>query len=544
MINKKAAAFFIVFLAVLLAFSIALASPIPLQTQKQLGTGLKIIKSGNYIMSRVGWDGSNDFGELFNLVDTNTNGCVEMVNQYIDTKVQTDANFIARGIANSSTIVKNEGDDICPVFFNASYIGGNHGGLFGYNITATGHDKTAVDIGSEWTQSNSTKTYLMKIIDANTLQVMTLNTSGNDIWSFHSVSGTTLTHSSGATHTGTITFSSPTQAEMYPSIKNHTYQVLLDSYRPLTADGSYTCDHADIIESYDIIDFNSMLNYFKSKVGSTTAPVYNDAAVDVTLNVQITYRIQDNGSVTVYEKVKNYKLISLGYTGMVQSMSVVKPSGGTLYEYVPKTSAFTITGSYNFATIQDITSLAETVEFTQARWADSTNPPDRFVQFAKTSGSAIYQNYGFTLGYCPVYAWGPPAIRQNTANASAMQLLYSSKKQYPKLVSGGSTNYPDSNIQPGTTFETIAFRCPINLNNDTAATVFAWYQVGDVTYLMLDYNTNVSKTITLPAKFAGKTIGVVEKSSGFTLGSQVVTAAGGINITVTGGYGYAILSLT
>ncbi|MDR3560478.1 MAG: hypothetical protein P4N59_03405 [Negativicutes bacterium] len=515
---------------------------LPQRAKKPIGTGLKIIKSGNYLMSRVSWDGTNDFGELWNLVDTNFNGCCEMVNQYIDTKVQTDANFIARAIANTSTIVKNCGDDICPMSFNASYIGANHGGLFGYNITATGHDKTVQDVGSEWTQSNSTKTYLLKIVDANTLLVMTLNTSGNDIWSFHSVSGTTLTHSAGATHTSTITFSSPVQVEIYPSLKNHTFQVLADSYRPITADGSYSCDHLDIIESYDIIDFNSMLNYVRSQVGSSTQPAFNAAAVAVCANFRITYRIQDNGAMVVFVKIYNYKLISLDYAGIIQAMSVVKPSGGTLFEYVPKTIQFTITGTYNLATIQDITSLTETLDLTVARWADANNPPDRYLQFAKTSGGAIYNNYGFTVGYCPVYAWANQSIRKNAA-ASAMQLLYSSKKQYPKLVTGASTTYSNSQIQPGTTFEAVAFRCPVNYNNDAAATVIAWYEVNGVTYLMLDYHVNVSKTLTLPTKFAGKTIGIVDKTAGFTLGSQVVTAAGGINITVTGGYGYAVLSL-
>ncbi|MDR3591569.1 MAG: hypothetical protein P4N41_18085 [Negativicutes bacterium] len=514
----------------------------PLAARKNLGAGLKIIKSGNYLMTRITWDASNDFGELFNLVDTSTNGCVELVNQYIDANSYSDTNFIARAIANSSTIVKNEQDDICPMSYNASYIGANHGGFFAYNITATGHDKTVQDVGSEWTQSGGTKTYLLKIVDANTLLVMTLNTSGNDIWSFHSVSGTTLTHSAGAIHTSTITFSSPVQVEIYQSFKNHTYQVLADSYRPIITDGSYSCDHLDIVESYDIVDYNSMLNYVRSQVGSSVQPTFNAPAVDVSVHFDIIYRIQDNGAITVYHKIKNYKLISLDYAGLVQAMQLVKPSGGTLYEYVPKTVPFTMTSNYNLANIQDITSLSETINLTSEKWADTANPPDRYLQFAKTSGGAKYQNYGFTLGYCTAFAWGNQSIRKNAA-ASTLQLLYSSKKQYPKLVTGASTTYSNSQVPAGTTFEGVAFRCPVNYNNDTDATVIAWYQVGDTTYLMLDYHTNVSKTVTLPAKFAGKTIGIIEKSAGFALNSQVVSPSGGISITVTGGYGYAVLSL-
>ncbi|MDR3564785.1 MAG: hypothetical protein P4N59_25600 [Negativicutes bacterium] len=516
---------------------------LPLKAPKQLGSGLKFIKSGNYIVTRIPWGGGYDFGEVFNLVDTSFNGCVESVTQGIDTTGQTDANFAARAIANQNTILKWSSDDICPMSYNASYIGANHGGLFAYNITAAGHDKTVQDVGSEWTQSDSTKTYLLKIVDANTLLVMTLNTSGTEVWSFHSVNGTTLTHSAGATHTGTITFSSPVQVEIYPSLKNHTYQVLADSYRPIAADGTYTCDHLDIVESYDVIDFNSMLNYVRSQTGSSVQPAFNAPAVDVSVNFRVIYRIQDNGAVTVYQKITTYHQIALGYVGMVQAMTATKPSGGTVYQYVPKTASFTIgSNSYNLATIQDITNLVDTIELTAEKWSDVNNPPDRYLQYAKTSGGAIYNNYGFTLGYCTAYAAAGQSIRK-TAAASAMQLLSSSKKMYPKLATGGSATYPDSLISAGKTFEAVSFRCPVNYNNDTGATVIAWYQVGDVTYLMLDYHTSVSKTLTIPVKFAGKTIGVVEKSANFSLNSQIVTAAGGINIAVTGVYGYAVLSL-
>lgn len=500
-------------------------------------TGVTVIKSGDDVFIRTAWDATYDLVERLVIDNLNANRCVEFYSLGLIPK-GTDDSLVA---GTTPTSLKNCEDDIAPANYNGTYIGANHGASQIYEITATSHGKTVVDVGSEWVDSASRKFYILKIVDTNKLWIISENLSATDVWSFGAVTGATLTHSANATHTGTITIGSSVLSQLIPAVKNHTRKLYLNGKTEITTDGVYKGEFFEVINSYDISDVPSLLDYVVSQVGSATQPSFTDSSIAVSSRVSISYKFHANGSCTVYQSFMPKKTVNMGYLGFIQGMAITPPSGGTLHEYVPQVSPFSIGGnSYDLAAVQDITSLSDSLELTAARWADANNPPSRFVQFAKTSGGAKSNNFGFTLGYCTDVGIGVPATRKDLAASAGF--IYTSKKQYPKLITGGSTDYPDSLIPANTLIDAVCFRCPINYNYDTDATNISWYYVGDTIYLMLDYHTNVNKMVALPTEMSGRAVTVLEKSANMTIGSSFVSPDG-IHIAVTGGYGAAVLRL-
>ena len=504
---------------------------------------LKVIKSGSNIFLRTPWDATNDLIEQISLVLSTvvfgSNQSFEFNKYALVAKTVADADIPTAAM----TLLKDNLDNIAPANYNGTYIGAGHGTNSVQKITVTAHGKTVQDVGSEWTDSGGTKFYIIRIVDANTLWMLSENSSVTDIWAFANIVGTTLTHSASATHTTAMTITTNVVSQLWPSIKNQVKKLLLNGKTEITLNGVYYCDYLDVVHTYDITDTPALLAFVRASVGGAVQPDFTSLAITDSARVAINYRFGDNGSCTISQSLRLNKNITMGYLGFIQSSPLPIPTSGTLQQYVPKTLPTTVNSVlYNFKTIQDITALANAINMSSAWWEDANSPPDRFIQFAKTSGGAKNNNFGFILGYCPEIGLGVPTTRKTKANADAFN-LFTSKKQYPKAVAGASVDYPyPYTVNANSNFDIVAFRCPINYKLDPTATNMSWYYVGDTIYLMLDYHVDLNKVLVLPQKFVGKTVTVVEKSANFTLGSTIVTPDG-IAISVTVGYGSAILKI-
>jgi len=503
---------------------------------------LVIVKSVDDIYIRSSWSTTQDLVEHI-LVKNSSDYYNNKLYQFSTTGLIPKETVDAAIATTTPTMTKYSDDDTAPMLFNSTYIGASHGAAFVRCITANAHGKTNADNGSEWVDGIGIKFYIIRIVDVNTLWVLSEDKSVTGFWDFRSITGSTLTHSANATHTGVITITATTTTQLLPAIKNQIKKFMLDGTTEIIADGVYYCDHLDVVNSYDISDVTSLLYYIREYVGNVAEPTYDRSQVATVARVVITYKFSDNGSCTIFSSFKPTKAISLSYVGFTQAMAVLIPSGGTICEYVPKTVPF-VAGSttYDLKSIRDITALADSLELVKSTWESPLSPPDRFIQFAKNSdGITKANNYGFTLGYCPEIGVGIPSIRKDLID-SAMN-LFTTQKQYPKGISTNSTSYASNTIPANTNFDMVAFRCPINYNNDTDATNISWYYANNVIYLMLDYHKNIDKSLKLPDKFIGKKVEVVEKSSGFTLNSSFVSYDG-INIKVIGSYGCATLKIS
>lgn len=498
---------------------------------------VKLIKSGDALYIRTTWTEALDLVQKLNLHTANTdfdNNEVEFEGYY-----STPISTLDSGISSALTVLKYSGDDIAPIKINNTYIGANHGAFFVQSITATGHGKTAEDCGSEWLDGSSNKWYIIRIVDVDTLWVLPENTGTSDVWTFlTSLVGTTLTHSANATHTGTITFSSPVLTQLKPAVKNHTKTVLLNGVTPVTTDGIYTANYIDVRHSYDISNVPDLLAFVIANVGSTTAPAFDDSTIANVARIQLTYRHTNNGAVTVYSTINAVKAATLGYAGFIQGEAITPPSGGTLHQYIPRLNSFVLnTHTYDFTNIQDITNILDSADLLSSNFSDANKPPDRFIQFSKDSSSN--KVFGFTLGYNPNVGIGKPATRKDNINSAGF--IHTTKKQYPRGITGSSTNIV-STMPAGAVYDMVAFRAPINYTTYPNFTNVSWYYIGNDCYFMFDIHNNYSGYITLPVELVGKQIENVDVHANVTINSAVTTNDG-IAITVTSNYGYGVLRL-
>lgn len=501
---------------------------------------LTVIKKGSTIYYRVKWSATHDYVCGFNL------------NTAIKPYDNNNVNFINEGLILSSTIdfnvpttaytstLKTSTDDTCPININGTYIGANHGGAFVIQITAAYHDKQIRDIGSEWKDINGKKWYIMRIVDANTLWVISEVQPVSHFWGFlTSVGGNLLLHNSGATSTGTIAITANVIKQLWPAYKNTLKSVLLDGVNEIIADGVYTCNFLEVLHAYDIFDIPSVIALTKSPVDPGDDPDAKPQEITKAARITNTYRVTENGAVTVYTTFKTNQQVYLNYAGFVQSFPISTPSGGSIHAYAPKIIPHVVAGRmYDFSAIQDITVYADTHEINAPMWADVNNPPERYVQFVKNATGV--KTYGNAMGYNQRVGMGQPAIRKTLINSA--WYFYSSKKMYPKGITGGSTAYPTYKVPANTVFDMVSFRYPINYEANPNLTNFGWYSVGSDVYVNIDAHTTIaSQSVQLPPSFTGMQIDVVEKNSGFTVNSMYV-GQDGINFSVTN-YGTAVLRL-
>jgi hypothetical protein len=508
-----------------------------LASQYGLGHGfMKAVVTGTAtkFWVRVPWDASNDYLTGMDLYYSN-----DSEDQYeLDTVTFRVAGLEPTTTADDSlpaaptTTIHNEGDDIAPVYINNTYIDGNHGAYFVVAATASGHGKDATDLGSEWTDGDPKKWYIVRVVDEDTLWMLSINASAT-VWSFDTSINGNLTHSSGAAHTDGITVGGQAVAQFYPAITHSTRKIVING-SDVTSDGTYLCDYVDVIDEHVIKDIDAQLDAAIAGVGAQVD--LQDASIDDMATVRVTYRFQPTGSVTVDYTYTATKTVTPSYFGGMQSLKMTVPASGTIYRYMPKVAAFTpVATEYNFAAIVDITSLAENVAVADTNWLASNDPPDRFVQFTKTSGSALYS--GIAIGYDTTRDNGVPATR--AALTEVAWTIPTTGKQYPRFLDYANT----PSVVAGSEYHVICYRCPLNFAKYPTPTSVAVYQVYGEWFIAVDWHANYDSTLIVPSYLTGKSVSVVDKHDNVTVNSTTVVDAG-IAFTVINDYGYVVVKIS
>jgi hypothetical protein len=510
-----------------------------------------VTKNGDSILIRTSWNTGNDLLQemsLNSLVYDWGNNCVNFKNMGL---IPSSTGKYSSATNLMSPILKSTTDDACPFNINGTFIGGNHGPDVVVLITATGHGLGVSDIGSKWTDG-TTNFYIVKIFEGDSLIfVLSENNPTGNIWNFTNViDGASLTRVGAS---GTLSFSAQTKYQLTPIEKHLSKKVYLDGKTEISTNGTWACNYVDIVHNYEIMDPSSILTYIKSGTPWASIPSFVDASNSLA-SVSLIYRFTENGSCTIFQTVNLKKEVKMdnvatgGYFGFMQSEPITIPSSGTMCQYVPKsaTSGQSYgTNSISLTNVQDISWLFNSNTYTlalrTADFADSNNPPDRFLQIAKSSSGTNY--FGFMLGYNPKIGIGKAAERKTFVDTA--WYMPGTFKSYPVGVGGtSSTRYAtNANIIPAnTSFECVSFRTPVNYSTYSTFTNVSWYYVGSDVYLMIDNHANFSGYVPLKYEFTGKQIEVVEKHDNVTVNSLYVTQDG-INITITGNYGYLVARL-
>lgn len=486
----------------------------------------------NDVAIRTKFNTTKDLVQLYSVFQTDLfNSIVEYMQSNLILSTDLSPYVTAQNILAVTT------DDACPINFNGSYIGGNHGQSCVIAVVANTHGKTFADISSEWTDGDGRKWYLIKIVDVNTMWFVSENIGTATIYSFDLViSGSTLTHSTGAEHDGDITIGSSTVTQLRPSVANQTKKVFVDG-QEVTANSTYhALEHIDIVDEYDIMNPSAVVQYLidnKPVGGYISNPALNVG--DAIAHYSILYRHLYDGTVLITSGFINYKDITLVYFGAVQS-ALPSPSslGGSGYKYIPKALPRTIgANTYEFRTPRSMAIMADSLDLTSSYWEVPSSPPDRTIDLI-SDGAGDYKA-GFEMGYLPVaYGSGRSARITNAWN------IFTSKKSYPHLIDIGNPLTEDSCI------DSVSFRKWFDISpTNSEQTALCVIPGGKEAYVFIDYHGVIDDYVTLPKEYIGKSITVVEKSSNVTLYGTIVTDRIRVKVTTaTPLYGYLVLKLS
>ncbi|WP_379215151.1 hypothetical protein [Paenibacillus sp. GCM10012303] len=427
-------------------------------------------------------------------------------------------NFIRTRIGPE--IIHANHDDITPVrTFNT--VGANHGYTCVVKVSMAGHDKTADDLGSQWT--DGTTTYTLLDVNGDHLTWGCPYTVTNGIVSaLLAQPGQDLTPVSGAVHTQPVNVSVLVPgAQLYPSINNIKVQYLLDG-KEITEDGMFSGTVLKVHESYCIMDYRAIIDFAQSHPGVS----YVNDSVAGAVRLSIVYTFRKGGRCHISHNFKALQKLQVMDCGFLQSMPM-SLSGHTLSRYMPDVK---IKSGQDFQNIVDMTGYSMNLVYGPSDYADPAKPPNRYVDWLR-DGSGLGK-VGFTMGYIVDKTNSKNADR--AAQTSRGWDMRSTRKSYPIAMSGLILNAGDYKTFMG-------YRNYLSPVEAGQATNLSVVQDDKDTYVYIDYHVPVTGANLKLPEHIGKTVSVIDHVN-FTLHNDIVDSDG-ITFSITAGHGYAILKV-
>jgi len=499
---------------------------------------MTIVKAGNGIYIRTKWNDNYDLVQSLihnrdEVGDITDNKAVRFYKQYT---IDKDTPYESTVSASEVILFTQGTDDNCPMYINGGYIGANHG--FGgiYVATSSTHGKEIADEGSKWEDSASVEYTILRVVDADTLWLISENTISPPSWYTKPVANaTTFSHVSGATNTSDFTVATTTTTQWWPALQNKSVRFLIDK-QEFTDDGVYQGDNFDIIEGYEIKDIYSTLTYAQSQTGSADHISFDDSSITAIIKMQNTYHYTPNGGCSVLTSFNSIDEIGLLFYGGVQA-GLLLTQGGNIYMYIDGLNSY-VEGAitYDWTAIHEITDAADVTahKLSTANLTDANTPSKTYLQYT-TDGDGD-KVYGLCLGYNPMVGRTQDSIRKNLLTDEFQ--ITTTRKSYPYGIEYASANTWNAD----SVWDAVAFRCPVNYDLNPFATNISWHEIGNDVYMYIDYHSAFTGYIVCEDYLLNKTVEVIE-STGCTIDSDYVTVDG-IHITIAGSYGHSILKLS
>ena len=376
------------------------------------------------------------------------------------------------------------GDDVAPMHVQNTTIGANHAQpcMIG-TINAHGKDNTA--IGTEWTHTNGTKFYIMRIVDGNNIVFLSENTGTPENQAFVKLSTGTLTSGS---QTMTVSAVAPTQ--LYESVFNVKQKVLQNGVTEITEAQTFSCDFVDVVEEYDIVNTAEVLNNIITRAGQTGNPVYTSNPM---MHVENIYRFLPNLSVVVTTNVIAKQTVKMLDIMFSQAVPVGVPSA-TKY-YAP--NSLPVAG-YDFRKPLAVnwSSSVPAIYFTSSNWADAENPVNRIVQIAPA--------VGFALGFLKAAGVGKDL---KTFTGRTFELRNNAGKVYPH---GVDSIAQGDTLTPGKMYTAVMYRCFFSVTQPANRLSMYNCTFNGAEYVFVDYSATTLDRVVVDAALDGKQIEVVE----------------------------------
>ena len=335
-------------------------------------------------------------------------------------------NFISTSIDGNT--VHNNSDDVAPIR-TFTTVGANHGYTTIAVVTMASHGKTQADLGSVWTDGTTEYT-LLKITGDDLTFGCPYSVDGTGVVSSARVMpSSSLTHVSGATHTQNVDVTNLNAGQLYPSVNNQKVDYVLDG-KKLTADGSYSGDILQVVESYRVMDYKDIIDWSRTNIGNS----YANDDIESVVEIKNIYTFTKGLKASTSHSLTAMKPVSLGRCGFLQSVAL-SLSGHKTVRTMPAVSV----GGFTFDVGQDLTNYNSNLIIEDSNLKDSTIPPAYYTDWLVDSVNN--RKYGFSMGYI--------ADKTNSKNSDRLKNspnywdLRSTRKSYPIAVEGISLEAGD-----------------------------------------------------------------------------------------------------
>ena len=514
-------------------------------TDENISGGLKYDGYSNYFSNGIEWIdlNSNWTGESIHVLRRNDTIAIrssisDSKDIIILTKIATNQNYLYN-FQYTYKCLPTDPDDLDDYYTNTKIhtdtdapgtIGNLHGatrgGNHGYDlpyIRSVGHDKDASDLESRWT--NGTYTWTLVKIGGDTLYMLPDVHWNSGYWSRYAACSGTISHVSGATHTGNITITSQGVVTQYPVLKNLTYEFLIDGITPLVSGMSVDCHFLIVNEYYEVTD---------PRTWEVTAPM-DYTSGDVWFSRRSKYVFQPYAACDYTSTVELTDTLVTGMVRAFNSSPITKHSWDNILDYMPNSKPITVgEKTYNFNYIDTITTApTEDVDVEFSYLEDDTKPIERNIELI--SDDVDGNIMGFVVGYATTKAsFNSDDRLERTDNGLSWQINATTAKQYPILMND-STEYIDTSF----TFQ--MYRQYFDVEDEDYTALY-YHKESGVDFLYVDYHqltpSSLVDDIAIPYYLQDRYFKVIDSDSltfsSYYSGSQ-------LSITATGLQSYAII---
>jgi hypothetical protein len=309
-------------------------------------------------------------------------------------------------------------------------IGANHG-FTCIGIFNNPDSKTISDIGSVWT--DGMREYVLFGLTSDNRLKIGGSYSGTPVISENVSPITNLTHVSGATHTGTIDYttlvagsSASSDYMLTPGTNTRRKLNILMDGADISSDGTYYGHKLTIREAYEIVDYASLYDVCKANIGTAITSL----TVEGSVLVHNIFEWTGAGRIRVINTLDELKPTTLEATNGIVAAALSR-TGYTTRRYIPGTG---VVGGFNWSNGVDLTSYSSNV-ITQSTDLLSTGQVSAFSLDTLDLSGVV--NLGFAIGYEPNRTSAASrSARRLTNSSTTLWDMRNTKKCYPTYTTG------------------------------------------------------------------------------------------------------------
>ena len=409
----------------------------------------------------------------------------------------------------------NAGDDVAPIHVQNTTIGANHGQPC-YSATVESHGLDNYSIGTEWTDVNGTKFYVMRVPDPNHLIFLSENKGTDQNHSFVKLNTGNLKRNDRLLRVTDVTVT-----QLRPSVMNVSHTVLKDGQTPMSADAGFSCTFVDVVEEYDIVNTAQVLQNIIGRAGSLSDPTYQSSPM---IHVKNIYRFSDNLACVVESSVEAKQSCVLSDIMFNQAGKI---STGQVSYYVPGSKA---TSNYDFTKPCNVTwsTSIPSLYMNSSTWENLEHPVNRVIQ--------IGQNAGLAIGFLPV------GVGENLSDftKSTFEMRNETGKVYPH---GVESSVVGSIWHEGQKYSGVLYRCYFRSTQPTGRIAMYHFNYKGTEYVFSDYSQAINDKIVLGPSYFGKEIKVVESNNASLLSDKYNDGIYIKSTPVNGSTSYVVLKI-